>query len=98
MERLSLAPARRESIRSARRDAPRLVARLADVRGRTAAYGILSGVPELTLTWARALAGPSVARRHLDRHLRSGRRIRTLATGDDVAALGVPRGRRSVRS
>jgi tRNA nucleotidyltransferase (CCA-adding enzyme) len=92
MERLSFAPARRESIRSARRDAPRLVARLADVRGRTAAYGILSGVPELTLTWARALAGRSAARRHLDRHLRSGRRIRALATGDDVAALGVAPG------
>ena len=92
MERLSFAPARRESIRSARRDAPRLVARLADVRGRTAAYGILSGVPELTLTWARALAGRSAARRHLDRHLRSRRRIRTLATGDDVAALGVTPG------
>ena len=49
-------------------------------------------MPELTLAWARALAGPSVARRHLDRHHRSGRRIRPLATGDDVAALGVPPG------
>ena len=42
---------------SARRDAPRLVARLADVRGRSAAYGILQCMPELTVAWARALAG-----------------------------------------
>jgi tRNA nucleotidyltransferase (CCA-adding enzyme) len=92
MDRISLAPARRESIRSARRDAPRLIGRLADVREPSAAYGILSGMPGLTLAWARALAGPSVAGRHLDRHLRTGRRIRLLATGDDVAALGVPPG------
>jgi tRNA nucleotidyltransferase (CCA-adding enzyme) len=92
MDRLALAPGRRESIRTARREAPRLVARLADVRERSAAYGILSGVPELTLAWARTLAVPSVARRHLDRHLRDGRWIRPLATGDDVAALGVPPG------
>ena len=92
MDRLSLAPARRESIRGARRDAPRLIASLADVREWSAAYGILSGMPELTLAWTRALAGPSVARRQVDRHLRSGRRIRPLATGDDVAALGVPPG------
>ena len=85
-------PARRESIRGARRDAPRLIARLADVREHSAAYGILSGMPEATLAWARALAGPSVAGRHVNRHLRSGRRIRPLATGDDVAALGVPPG------
>jgi tRNA nucleotidyltransferase (CCA-adding enzyme) len=92
MDRLSLAPGRRESVRSARRDAPRLVARLAAAREGSAAYGILGGMPELTLAWARALAGPSAGRRHLDRHLRSGRRIRPLATGDDVAALGVPPG------
>jgi len=92
MDRLSLAPGRRESVRSARRDAPRLVARLADAREGSAAYGILGGMPELTLAWARALAGPSAGRRHLDRHLRSGRRIRPLATGDDVAALGVTPG------
>jgi hypothetical protein len=95
MDRLALAPARRDAIRQARRDAPGLVARLARVHGRAAAYGILQGVPELTVAWARTLAGGASARRHLDRHFRSWRswrRLRALATGDDVAALGVSPG------
>ena len=92
MDRLAFAPARRDAIRQARRDAPGLVARLARVPARASAYGILQSVPELTLVWARALAGDTAARRHLDRHLRSGRLLRALATGDDVAALGVPPG------
>jgi tRNA nucleotidyltransferase (CCA-adding enzyme) len=92
MERLAIAPARRDAIRRARRDGPRLVARLARVRGRAGAYGILEGMPGLTLAWARALAGSGVARRHLDRHLRRGRRLPALATGHDVTALGVPPG------
>jgi tRNA nucleotidyltransferase (CCA-adding enzyme) len=49
-------------------------------------------MPELTIAWARALARPPAARRHLERYVRSARRIRPLATGDDVAALGVPAG------
>jgi tRNA nucleotidyltransferase (CCA-adding enzyme) len=92
MERLALAPGRRDAIRRARRDAPRLVARLAGTREPSAAYGILAGMPELTIAWARALARPPAARRHLERYVRSARRIRPLATGDDVAALGVPAG------
>jgi tRNA nucleotidyltransferase (CCA-adding enzyme) len=92
MDRFGLAPARREAIRQARRDAPGLAARLGRVRDRAVAYGILQGVPELTLAWARTLAGGTAARRHLDRHLRSGRHLRALATGDDVGALGIPPG------
>ncbi|HSL52393.1 MAG TPA: hypothetical protein VK878_25265, partial [Candidatus Deferrimicrobiaceae bacterium] len=92
MDRFGLAPARRETIRRARRDAPGLVARLARARDRAVAYGIMQGVPELTLAWARTLAGGTAARRHLDRHLRSGRHLRALATGDDVGTLGVPPG------
>ncbi len=92
MDRLALAPARREAIRQARRDAPGLVARLARVHGRAGAYGILQSVPELTVAWARTLAGGAAAKSHLDRHLRSWRRLRALATGDDVAALGVSPG------
>jgi tRNA nucleotidyltransferase (CCA-adding enzyme) len=91
-ERLALPPARREAIRRARRDAPRLVRRLREAGARGRAYGILQGVPELTLAWARVLAGATVARGHLDRHLRRWRRLPTLASGNDVAALGVPTG------
>ena len=91
MDRLALAPARREVIRQTRRDAPGLVARLARARERAAAYRMLQGVPEVTLAWARTLAA-GAARGQLDRYLRSGRRLRTLATGDDVGALGVPPG------
>ena len=61
MDRLALAPARRDAIRHARRDAPGLVARLARARGRAAAYGILQSVPELTVAWARTLAGGAAA-------------------------------------
>ncbi len=95
MDRLALAPARRNAIRQARRDAPGLVGRLDRVRDRAAAYGILQSVPELTVAWARTLAGPAASRGHLGRHFRSWRswrRLRALATGDDVAALGVPPG------
>ena len=59
MDRLALAPARRNAIRQARRDAPGLVGRLDRVRDRAAAYGILQSVPELTVAWARTLAGAS---------------------------------------
>ena len=95
MDRLALAPARRDAIRHARRDAPGLVDRLARARGRAAAYGILQSVPELTVAWARTLAGGAAAPSHLDRHFRSWRRwrrLRALATGDDIAALGVSPG------
>jgi tRNA nucleotidyltransferase (CCA-adding enzyme) len=91
MDRLALGPARREAIRQARRNAPGLVARLARAREGAAAYRMLLGVPEVTLAWARILA-VGAARRQLDRYLRSGRRLRALATGDDVGALGVPPG------
>jgi tRNA nucleotidyltransferase (CCA-adding enzyme) len=91
IDRLALAPGRRDAVRRARRDAPRLVAHLRRVRHRVGTYSILEGVPELTLAWARVLAR-GAARRHLDRYLRHGRGVPTLATGDDVAALGVPPG------
>jgi tRNA nucleotidyltransferase (CCA-adding enzyme) len=89
--RFALAPALCEAIRQARSDAPRLGARLAHTRGRAGAYAILQGVPEVTAAWARVLAGDG-ARRHLDAYLRSWRRLRSLATGDDIAALGIPPG------
>jgi tRNA nucleotidyltransferase (CCA-adding enzyme) len=92
MDRLALAPSRRAAIRQARRDAPGVVQRLARVHERAGAYGILQGVAELTLAWARGLAENGRSRAHLDRYLRSWRRMRTLATGDDVSALGVPAG------
>jgi tRNA nucleotidyltransferase (CCA-adding enzyme) len=91
MDRLSLRPGAREAIRHARRDARTLVARLSRARGQTRAYAILREVPEVTAAWARTLAS-TAARRHLDRHLRRWRRLRPLATGDDVAALGVSPG------
>jgi tRNA nucleotidyltransferase (CCA-adding enzyme) len=91
MDRLALAPARREAIRQARRDAPGLAARVARAREGGAAYRLLQGAPEVTLAWARTHAA-GAARRQLDRHLRSGRRLRPLATGEDVGALGVPPG------
>ena len=56
--RLALAPALREAIRRARSDAPGLLARLARTRGRSGAYAILQGVPEVTLAWARVRHGP----------------------------------------
>jgi tRNA nucleotidyltransferase (CCA-adding enzyme) len=90
--RFALTPAMREAIQQARRDAPGLLARLAHARGRAGAYTILQSVPEVTLAWARALAGDGGARRALDGYLRSWRRLRPLATGDDLAALGVAPG------
>jgi tRNA nucleotidyltransferase (CCA-adding enzyme) len=92
MERLAIAPSRREAIRHARRDASAIVRRLGRMREAAGAYGILQGVPELTVAWARVLAESGRPRTHLDRHLRSWRRVRALATGEDVAALGVPAG------
>jgi tRNA nucleotidyltransferase (CCA-adding enzyme) len=92
MERLSLPPSRRDAIRRAGRNAPRLVARLDRMRGRAAAYGILQGMPELTLAWARAITGRAAARGHLDRHLRAERRLQPLVTGNDVVALGISPG------
>jgi tRNA nucleotidyltransferase (CCA-adding enzyme) len=91
MERLALPAHRREAIRQARRNAPALVSRLARARDRVARHRILEGVPELTLAWARTLAA-GTARGRLERHLRSGRRLRALATGEDVQALGIPPG------
>jgi tRNA nucleotidyltransferase (CCA-adding enzyme) len=91
-ERLALAPSRRAAIRHAYRDAPTVVRRLTRLRGSGGAYGILQGVPELTLAWARVLAESGRPRVHLDRHLRRWRGMQTLASGDDVAALGVPAG------
>jgi tRNA nucleotidyltransferase (CCA-adding enzyme) len=91
MDRLTLPPSRREAIRQARRNAPALLSRLARARGLVAWYRILEGVPELTLAWARTLTA-GTARRRLERHLRSGRRLPALATGEDVQALGVPAG------
>jgi hypothetical protein len=76
----------------ARADAPKLLARLARARGRGAAYTDLEGASEVTLAWARALAGSPAVRRQLDRHLRGTRRPKTLATGEDILALGVAAG------
>jgi tRNA nucleotidyltransferase (CCA-adding enzyme) len=90
--RLALPPALREAIRRARTDAPGLLARLGRIRGRAAAYAILQGMPEVTLAWARTVSGNTTARRYVDDHLRRWRRLPTLATGDDVLALGVPPG------
>jgi tRNA nucleotidyltransferase (CCA-adding enzyme) len=90
--RLTLPPTLREKIGQARRDAPGLLARLARARERGAAFAILQGVPELTLAWARALAGDGAPRRHLDAYLRTWRRRAPLATGDDLTALGIPPG------
>jgi tRNA nucleotidyltransferase (CCA-adding enzyme) len=92
MDRLAIAPSRRAAIRHARRDAPAVLRRLGRMREAAGAYGILQGVPELTLAWARVLAESGRPRTHLDRHLRSWRLVRALATGDDVVALGVPAG------
>jgi tRNA nucleotidyltransferase (CCA-adding enzyme) len=91
MDRLALAPTRREAIRRARREAPGLVARLARARDRAAACRVLQEVPEVILAWARTLAAGTV-RGQIDRYLRRDRRLRPLATGDDVGALGVPPG------
>jgi len=91
-DRFALAPATREAIRQARRNAPGLLARLARARGRAGAYAILQGVPEVTLAWARALAVDDGVRRQLGGYLRSWRHLRPLATGDDLAALGIPAG------
>jgi tRNA nucleotidyltransferase (CCA-adding enzyme) len=85
-------PAVRNAVRQARTDAPHLLARLARARGRDAAYTVLEGAPEVTLAWARALTRSRAARRRLDGHLRSRHRPKTLATGDDILALGVRAG------
>jgi tRNA nucleotidyltransferase (CCA-adding enzyme) len=85
-------PAVRASIERARADAPAILARLARARGRAAAYTSLVGVPEATVAWARVVATRPAARRHLDRYLRNWRRPATLATGDDIVALGVSAG------
>ncbi len=90
--RLALPPAVRDEIRQARQDAPGLLARLARARGPAAAFTILERAPELTLAWARSLAGAGRARGHLDAHLRRWRRLSPLATGDDLAALGMSPG------
>jgi tRNA nucleotidyltransferase (CCA-adding enzyme) len=91
-ERFALAPATRRAIRQARQDAPALVARLTRARRQASAYAILQGVREVTLAWARALAGAGQTRRHLDRYRERRRRLQPLATGDDVVALGVAPG------
>jgi tRNA nucleotidyltransferase (CCA-adding enzyme) len=91
MDGLALGPTLRAAIRHARREAPSLLARLSRTRRQATAYAILQGVPELTAAWARALAGGR-ARGQVDRHLRTWRRLTPLATGDDIAALGVPPG------
>ena len=88
-------PSRRRcatEIRQARQDAPGLLARLARARGPAAAFTILERAPELTLAWARSLAGAGRARGHLDAHLRRWRRLSPLATGDDLVALGMSPG------
>jgi tRNA nucleotidyltransferase (CCA-adding enzyme) len=90
--RLALPPGVGAGIRQARRDAPALLARLAHARGPAAAFTILERAPELTLAWARSLAGDGTARRHLDAHLSRWRRLSPLATGDDLVALGLSPG------
>jgi hypothetical protein len=90
--RLALPPAVGEGIRQARRDAPGLLARLARAGGPAAAFRVVERAPELTLAWARSLAGDGRAGRHLDAHLRRWRRQAPLATGDDLAALGLSPG------
>jgi tRNA nucleotidyltransferase (CCA-adding enzyme) len=90
--RLALTPAVRDAIRHAARSAPGILAGLARTRGPSAAFAILQGAPEVTLAWARTLAGDGRVRRYLDAYLRRWRRLPPLATGDDLAGLGVPPG------
>jgi hypothetical protein len=90
--RLGLSPGLREAIRRARLDGPRLLRGLAGAEGPAAAYRLLDGAGDLTAAWARLLGGTAAARRYLDLHLGPWRALPALATGDDVAALGVPRG------
>jgi tRNA nucleotidyltransferase (CCA-adding enzyme) len=90
--RLALPPAARDAIRPAARNAPDVLARLARARGPSAAFAVLQGAPEVTLAWARSLAANGRVRRYLDAYLRRWRRLPPLATGDDLAALGVPPG------
>src|SRR5262249_53871592 len=92
MDRLALAPSRRAAIRQARRNAPAILRRLARAREPAAAYRILPGAAEVALAWARVLAENGRSRGRLARHLRSWRRMRPLATGDDVASLGISAG------
>jgi tRNA nucleotidyltransferase (CCA-adding enzyme) len=91
-QRLVLAPAVGDAIRQAARNAPDILARLARARGPSAAFAVLQGAPEVTLAWARSLARDGRARRYLDAFLRRWRRLPPLATGDDLATLGVPPG------
>jgi len=85
-------PSLRDAIARARIDAPRLLARLTRARGRGAAYTSLEGAAPVTVAWARALTSSPAVRRRLDGHLRSRRGRRTLATGEDILALGVAAG------
>jgi tRNA nucleotidyltransferase (CCA-adding enzyme) len=91
-ERLALPLAVGDGIRQARRDAPGLLARLAHAKGPAVAFTILERAPEVTLAWARSLAGDSRTRRYLEAHLRKWRRLPPLATGDDLVALGMAPG------
>jgi tRNA nucleotidyltransferase (CCA-adding enzyme) len=85
-------PPLRDAIARARIDAPKILARLTRAFGRGAAYTSLEGAAPVTVAWARALTSRPAVRRRLDGHLRSARGRRTLATGDDVLALGVAAG------
>lgn len=90
--RLALPPTQREAIRRARDRGPAMLTRLRAAPDAAGAYAILREVPELCAAWARLLARDRAARRYLDAHLRRWRHLRPLASGDDLAALGVPAG------
>jgi tRNA nucleotidyltransferase (CCA-adding enzyme) len=90
--RLALPPTARDALRRARADGPALLVQLRRARDPARAYAILRGTAEVSLAWARLLARGARARRYLEAYLRRWRRLRPLATGDDIQRLGVPPG------
>jgi tRNA nucleotidyltransferase (CCA-adding enzyme) len=89
--RLGLPPGTCEALARAAREAPALVQALGGVRDPAVAFRLLRGMPETTLAWALAGAGPAV-RRLLRAHLTDWRTMRPLLRGGELAALGLGRG------
>jgi tRNA nucleotidyltransferase (CCA-adding enzyme) len=68
-----------------------LAGRLARAKRPSRAVEMLSPLP-LPAVWALAAAGPTPARRLALRYLEGWRRLRTSLDGDDLIAMGAPRG------